>query len=90
MVTHVGRLHPWSATGEAEVDVVLLPLGLPVLLILFLLTMEWTEARLVASVRSTRRRRTRDCGVGHGSVESVGSRSPRATGGPSCRHCCGD
>ena len=51
MVTGVGRLHQWSATGESEVDMVLLPLGLPGVLILFLLTMEWTEARLVASVR---------------------------------------
>jgi hypothetical protein len=40
-----------GATGESEVDVVLLPLGLPGVLILFLLTMEWTEARLVPSVR---------------------------------------
>ena len=58
MVTSFGRLHQWSATGESEVDIVLLPLVLPVLLILFLLTMEWTEARLVSSVRSTRRRKS--------------------------------
>ena len=48
----------YGTEPASEVDVVLLPLVVPVLLILFLLTMEWAGRRLISAVRSPRTQRT--------------------------------